>query len=90
MKKNEIEFVKNFLMKNKDFQKCYIEHNKIDYLTFEGSIDYLLDYVFYSDFNPYLDKCYLDMCWLKDETSGLIYNIDDMYDYYRDSLKENE
>jgi hypothetical protein len=43
---------------------------------------------FNSEFNPYLDKEYLDMCWLK--VDGLIINLDDIHDVLMEMLKEME
>lgn len=83
---NEIEFVKKHLMNDPEMYNAYRIYNNCDD-SFEESIDALLDYCFYSEFNPYLDEKYLDCCWLCDESTGLIYNLDDMFEVYMSVLR---
>lgn len=85
---SEISFVKKKLLEQKDFfgfKDCYNRFN-IKSATFEDTINDVLDYCFYSEFNPYLDKEYLDYMWLRNDKNGLIYNIDDMFDVYYHNL----
>lgn len=86
-KEQEIAFVKEYMIGSSDFRNCYIDYNKSD-KDFITTIDELLDYCFNSEFDPYLDECYLDMCWLKDNETGLIYNVDDMWECYKLDLME--
>ena len=85
--KYEIDFVKEFLLEDENMKWAYGEYDKSEY-SFSDTIDQLLDYCFYSDFNPYLDKKYLDYTWLCDNNTGKIYNLDDIYEVYIDNLKE--
>lgn len=85
--KYEIDFVKKFMLEDENMKWAYDEYNKSEY-SFSDTIDQLLEYCFYSYFNPYLDKKYLDYAWLCDNNTGKIYNLDDMYDVYIDNLKE--
>jgi len=52
-------------------------------------IDYELFNIFYGyyDYNPYLDKKYLDICWF--EVDGKIINTDDIYCDILESIKED-
>lgn len=86
---NEIDFVKKNILKDDffGFKKAYIESG-VESVSFLDTIDELLDYCFYSEFNPYLDKCYLDYAYLRNSKTGLIYNIDDMFDVYVDNLED--
>ena len=85
-KKHEIEFVKKYFMSDDSMINTYEMYNQSD-MKYEETIDALLDYCFYSDFDPHLDDKYLDYGWLCDETTGLIYNLDDMYEVYVNDLK---
>ena len=62
------------------------------YLAKFGSIKGLRDYVrrqaiaFWTDFDPYLEKEYLDLAWVR--VGGKIVNYDDFWCFVRDFLKQ--
>ena len=83
-----MEVLKNYILNDKDFKKVYNERLK-DYkkLTMIDTVDDLIDYIFNSEFNPYLDEAYIDYSYLKDNTTGVIYNLDDIFEEYQNQLK---
>lgn len=85
----EIKFVYNYLLNDVDFKKCYDTYckNKNKY-TYEDTLKDLLDYCFYSEFNPYLDEKYLDYTWLYSKEFNKIYNMDDIYEVYYNNLTD--
>jgi hypothetical protein len=83
-KEYNMEFLKKFLMDDKDFKRVY-ESNESG-MSYEESIDILIDDCFNSEFNPYLDKKYLDITWLCDDKNGIIYNLDDIYENYSNMM----
>lgn len=62
------------------------------YVAKFGSLKGLRNYVrqeaiaFWTDFDPYLDKEYLDYAWIR--VGGKIVNYDDFWCFVRDCLKE--
>jgi hypothetical protein len=81
--------LKDYLYNDEDFKKAYDEYYKGN-LTYRETIDDLIDYVLYSEFNPYLGVCYVDIYHLKDEKNDVIYNLDDIYEEYKEQIKESE
>lgn len=71
----------------KDFDKRGFDEN----IKFEDVLDRTLDYCLYDGyFNPYLDKEYLDIAWAKNADTGLIYNMDDIFDIFYEILNDIE
>lgn len=88
MNNREYNFLYEFLIHDKDFQKEFTRYNlKISYID---TIKNLLDYILNSEFNPCLDKEYLDITWLRDNNTNKIYNLDDIFEVYCDDLQEQE
>lgn len=85
---DDYNFLYNFLIHDKDFKNEFAKHNlKVSY---KNTIKELLDYVLNSEFNPYLDKEYLDITWLRDNSTNTIYNLDDIFEVYCNNLQELE
>lgn len=83
MKKYEKEFVK-FAMTDDDFKDEYLK-TKGTLKGFEDVIKEVASYCFNDEyFNPYLDKEYLDCCWLK--VANKIINLDDIYEVFKDYI----
>lgn len=82
----EKEFIK-FALNDDDFKGTYLEY-KPDLTGFEELIEDVANYCFNDGFfNPYLDKAYLDCCYLK--VGNKIINLDDIYEVFRDYLMED-
>lgn len=85
MNKYEKEFIK-FALNDDDFKNTYLEY-KSDLTGFEELIKDVANYCFNDGFfNPYLDKAYLDYCYLK--VGHKIINLDDIYEVFKDYLIE--
>lgn len=85
----EIEFLKNKINENDffRFKKTFDEFNFDDSIKYDDELRHTLEYCLYDGyFNPYYDKEYLDCMWCKNRDTGLIYNIDDMFDVFYDNL----
>ena len=86
MKQYEKEFIK-FALNDDDFKSTYLEY-KSDLTGFKELIKDVANYCFNDDyFNPYLDKAYLDCCYLK--INNKIINLDDIYEVFKDYLMED-
>lgn len=85
MKKYEKEFIK-YALQDDDFKNTYLKHKP----TLEGFNELVEDVANYcfndAYFNPYLDKEYLDYCWLR--VDNKIINLDDIFEVFKDSLEE--
>jgi|GEM_PF-3065834 len=74
-----------FLLEDEDFKQVWIANGSM--LTdYHIALKELLSYVFYSEFNPYLDKPYVDYAWI--EIQGYIINLDDIYDCFKNMMNE--
>lgn len=80
------KIVKKIILKDNDFIECYKKSKTKK--SFESVIDELIEYCFYSEFNPYLEKKYLDYSWLENKENGHIVNMDDIYDVFKEILEE--
>lgn len=86
---DEIKFVKSKILDNDyfGFKKMFDEFNFDSDVKYEDELNYTLEYCLHDGFfNPYLDKEYIDCAWVKNRKTGLIYNIDDMYDVFYNNL----
>lgn len=84
----EIEFLKDKINGNDffGFKKTFDEF-EFDNIKFDDVLDDTLNYCLYDGyFNPYYDKEYIDCMWCKNRDTGLIYNIDDMFDVFYEKL----
>lgn len=85
MTKYEKEFIK-FALNDDDFKSTQLEH-KPDLTGFEELIKDVASYCFNDKlFNPYLDKAYIDCCYLK--VGNKIINLDDIFEVFKDYLME--
>lgn len=85
MKKYENEFIK-FALQDDDFKNAYLKI-KGDLNGFKSLIEEVAEYCFNDEyFNPYLDKPYLDYCYLK--VGDKIINLDDIWEVYNDYLED--
>ena len=85
----EIEFLKDKINENDffRFKKTFDEFKFDDSIKYDDILDDTLNYCLYDGyFNPYYDKEYIDCMWCKNRDTGLIYNIDDMFDIFYDNL----
>lgn len=63
------------------FQKVYIEKfGNLD--GFREALENTIEYCFNSEFNPFLDKPYLDICWLKFKDMKQYINLDDIWECF--------
>lgn len=94
---DEIEVEKIFL-ENKIIENDYFgfikEFNNREFgdkVKFDEVLDRTLNYCLYDGyFNPYLNEKYLDYSWTCNEKTGLIYNMDDIFDVYYEILNDIE
>ena len=85
----EFNFVYNRLLQDDffGFKKCFDDFKFDDKVKYEDVLYDTIEYCLYDGFfNPYYDKKYLDVAYLVNEETGLIYNIDDMYDVFYNHL----
>lgn len=85
---SEEQFLYDFIIKDADFKAIYSKKEHKD--TFERTIEELVLYCMNSEFNPYLDVEYLDVAWLRDNKTGKIYNLDDIYEVYKSDMECDE
>ena len=86
MRIQELEFIK-FALNDNDFKDTYLKY-KPDLAGFEELVKQVANYCFNNDyFNPYLDKEYLDCCYLK--VDDKIINLDDIYEVFKEYLLED-
>lgn len=86
---DEIKFVKAKILDNDyfGFKKMFDEFDFDGDIKYEDELNYTLGYCLHDGFfNPYLDKEYIDCAWVKNKETGLIYNIDDIYDVFYSNL----
>lgn len=84
----EEQFLYDHLIKDTEFRAIYDQ--KTRETSFEETIKECVLYCMNSDFNPYLEVEYLDVSWLRDNTTGKIYNLDDIYEVYKSDMEEGE
>lgn len=62
------------------WKEYYTKHYK-GKLSFNSIVKSVIDYVFHSEFNPYLEKRYLDISWLNVD-DGVYLNLDDIWEEF--------
>ena len=88
---NEIEFLTERINDNDffGFKKTFDEFNFDNNVCYENELKNTLNYCLYDGyFNPYYSEEYLDVAYIKNKNTGLIYNIDDIYDVFYNNLKD--
>lgn len=73
------------------FIKAFNKRGFDENIKFKDVLDRTLDYCLYDGyFNPYYDKEYIDVMYAKNHETGLIYNMDDIFDIYYEILNDIE
>ena len=89
----EVEYLKRTFTDETDyfgFIKEFKRHDLKD-VTLDDVLDRTLNYCLYDGyFNPYYDKEYIDCMWVKNRDTGLIYNVDDMFDIFYEVIRDIE
>ena len=87
MNKFEKAFI-DFALNDDDFKNEYLSH-KHTLNGFKEMIELVADYCFNDPyFNPYLDKAYVDYCYLK--VGNKIINLDDIYEAFKAYVDREE
>lgn len=87
----EFEYLKKTFSDETDyfgFIKMFKKYELKD-VDFDDVLDRTLNYCLYDGyFNPYYDKKYVDCTWLCNGDTKLIYNVDDMFDVFCETLDD--
>ena len=67
----------------KDYYKTHHKGNK----KYSQIVKDLINYVFDSDYNPYLERRYIDISWLE-VADGVYLNLDNIWEMYCDMVRE--
>lgn len=85
----EREFLKKHLMKDDEFKKVFDDNMQLCGVSYEYTIDNLLDDLEMCEVDITLEVEYLDICWLRNNESGVIYNLDEIYMWYKNNCEED-
>lgn len=88
MKSYEKQTLKHCL-NDDEFKKVYLKkYGNLD--GFEEALKNTLEYCFNDAyFNPFLEKPYLDICWLKFKNLNKYINLDDIYECFYLDVNES-
>lgn len=75
-------------LEDEDFQKVYIERfGNLD--GFREALENTIEYCFSSEFNPFLDKPYKDVYWLKFKDMKQYINLDNIWECFFHEINES-
>lgn len=82
------EFLKFHILDDVDFQLSWKNRCADIGHTFVEEVEEFVNYALEDgDFDPYLDRKYLDISWLEDDEEGVLYDMDSIWSSFDSNMK---